>query len=130
MQARDLIDVLEEADQYVPQELYAMTDHFDAWIKRCAKKTSTDCRRKDSSDGDKTVIILCKRDRVEYLTGGLTLGGFKCDCIHECLEASDQQRALNDFRRGRVPILIATDLESRALDVEDLTHMSSTTTIL
>lgn len=27
--------------------------------------------------GDKTVIILCKRDRVEYLTGDLTLGGFK-----------------------------------------------------
>ncbi|KAH7977341.1 hypothetical protein HPB49_000713 [Dermacentor silvarum] len=52
-----------------------------------------------------------------------TLGGLKCDCIHECLEASDQQRALNDFRRGKVPILIATDLESRALDVEDLAHV-------
>lgn len=73
--------------------------------------------------GDKTVIILCKRDRVEYLTGDLTLGGFKCDCIHECLEASDRQRALDDFGRGTVPILIATDLESRALDVEDLTHV-------
>ncbi|KAH7977562.1 hypothetical protein HPB49_002417 [Dermacentor silvarum] len=59
----------------------------------------------------------------ERLTGDLTLGGFKCDCIHECLEASDRQRALDDFRRGTVPILITTDFESRALDVEDLTHV-------
>ncbi|XP_037559570.1 probable ATP-dependent RNA helicase DDX43 [Dermacentor silvarum] len=73
--------------------------------------------------GDKTVIFLCKSDRVESLTGDLTLGGFKCDCIHECLEASDRQRALDDFRSGKVSILIATDLESRALDVEYLTHV-------
>ncbi|XP_037559592.1 probable ATP-dependent RNA helicase DDX43 [Dermacentor silvarum] len=73
--------------------------------------------------GDKTVVFSCKRDRVEYLTGDLTLAGFKCDCIHECLEASDRTRALDDFRRGTVPILITTDLESRALDVEDLTHV-------
>ncbi|KAH7980406.1 hypothetical protein HPB49_015749 [Dermacentor silvarum] len=70
MQARDLIDVLEEANQYVtqaihigvhmaipwrtycPTNMYAMADHFDAWKKRCAKETSTDCRRKDSSDDD------------------------------------------------------------------------------
>ncbi|KAH7981198.1 hypothetical protein HPB49_022359 [Dermacentor silvarum] len=39
------------------------------------------------------------------------------------LKASDRQRTLNDFRRGTVPILIATDLESRALDVEHLTHV-------
>ncbi|XP_065284614.1 probable ATP-dependent RNA helicase DDX43 [Dermacentor albipictus] len=73
--------------------------------------------------GDKTVVFLRKRDRVERLTVELVLGGIKCDCIHECLEACDRQRALNDFRRGTVPILIATDLESQALDVEDLTHV-------
>src|SRR5205814_8311757 len=32
-------------------------------------------------------------------------------------------RALRDFKRGRVEVLVATDIASRGIDVDDVTHV-------
>lgn len=43
--------------------------------------------------------------------------------MHGNREQSDREQALNDFKSGDVKILIATDLASRGLDVDDVTHV-------
>jgi ATP-dependent RNA helicase DeaD len=43
--------------------------------------------------------------------------------IHGDLTQPQRERALNDFRRGRIRFLIATDVASRGLDIDGVTHV-------
>jgi len=43
--------------------------------------------------------------------------------IHGDLTQAQRERALNDFRRGRARFLVATDVASRGLDIEGVTHV-------
>lgn len=46
-----------------------------------------------------------------------------CDAIHGNKSQSARQRALDGFRNGRVRVLVATDIASRGIDVDDVTHV-------
>jgi len=43
--------------------------------------------------------------------------------IHGDLTQPQRERALNDFRRGRIRFLVATDVASRGLDIDGVTHV-------
>jgi ATP-dependent RNA helicase DeaD len=43
--------------------------------------------------------------------------------IHGDLTQAQRERALDNFRRGRVRFLVATDVASRGLDIEGVTHV-------
>jgi ATP-dependent RNA helicase DeaD len=43
--------------------------------------------------------------------------------IHGDLTQAQRERALEDFRRGRARFLVATDVASRGLDIEGVTHV-------
>lgn len=45
------------------------------------------------------------------------------DSIHGDKSQSARQRALKDFREGRIHVLVATDVASRGIDVDDITHV-------
>ncbi len=49
--------------------------------------------------------------------------GIHCDSIHGNKSQAARQRALEGFRNGRVRALIATDIASRGIDVDDVTHV-------
>ncbi len=49
--------------------------------------------------------------------------GFKVAAIHGNKNQAQRQRALNQFKDGLVNVLIATDVASRGLDIDDVTHV-------
>ena len=49
--------------------------------------------------------------------------GIPADSIHGDKSQTARTRALNRFRNGEVFILVATDIASRGIDVEDITHV-------
>ena len=51
------------------------------------------------------------------------IAGIGCQCIHGDREQSDREQALLDLKTGEVRILIATDVASRGLDIDDVTHV-------
>ena len=67
-------------------------------------------------------ILLFRRTKngVDKLEETLTKNGFEVDTIHGDKSQSGRQAALNRFKKGEVNILIATDVASRGLDIEDL----------
>jgi ATP-dependent RNA helicase RhlE len=49
--------------------------------------------------------------------------GIKAEAIHGNKSQNARERALQGFRAGRIPLLIATDIASRGIDVDDITHV-------
>lgn len=73
-------------------------------------------------DPDQKVIIFCgKKSRADELSSEMVLAGVKCQTIHGDRDQSDREQALVDIKDGTVQILIATDVASRGLDIEDIT---------
>jgi ATP-dependent RNA helicase RhlE len=49
--------------------------------------------------------------------------GLSCAAIHGNKSQGARTRALEDFKRGRIQILVATDIAARGLDIEDMPHV-------
>mgnify|MGYP006073460789 FL=1 len=67
-------------------------------------------------------ILIFRRTKngVEKLEQTLLKNNFKAESLHGDKTQSARQKALNSFKNGEVNILIATDVASRGIDIEDL----------
>nr|XP_023697302.1 probable ATP-dependent RNA helicase DDX43 [Paramormyrops kingsleyae] len=72
---------------------------------------------------DKALVFVGKKLIADDLSSDLCLHGIKVQSLHGNREQCDREDALQDFKEGRVRILVATDLASRGLDVHDITHV-------
>ncbi|KAG7212864.1 hypothetical protein KM043_002217 [Ampulex compressa] len=72
---------------------------------------------------DKVIVFFGKKARVDNLASDLALKGVNCQSIHGGREQWDRQQALADLKSGEVKILLATDVASRGLDIEDISHV-------
>jgi ATP-dependent RNA helicase RhlE len=69
----------------------------------------------------KSVIIFCSRKQsVKQLTSALERAKFAVDEIHSDLEQDKRTDVLNGFASGRIPILVATDVMSRGIDIDTI----------
>ncbi|NWR76225.1 DDX43 helicase, partial [Centropus unirufus] len=72
---------------------------------------------------DKVIIFVGKKLTADDLASDFGLRGIPVESLHGNREQCDREQALDDFRKGKVRILVATDLASRGLDVLDITHV-------
>lgn len=72
---------------------------------------------------DKVLIFGRTKWGVEKLTKNLIARGFKAASIHGNKSQGQRQRALDGFKKGDIQILLATDVASRGLDIDDVTHV-------
>ncbi|XP_021560369.1 DEAD box protein 53 [Neomonachus schauinslandi] len=75
------------------------------------------------SPQDKVIVFVSRKLVVDDLSSDLSIQGIPVQSLHGDREQHDRERALEEFRSGKVKILIATDLASRGLDVNDVTHV-------
>ncbi len=60
---------------------------------------------------------------MEKLSHALSERGFKVASIHGNKSQNQRQKALSEFKSNRLQVLIATDVASRGIDIEDVTHV-------
>jgi ATP-dependent RNA helicase DDX43 len=70
---------------------------------------------------DKVIVFVGKKVRADAISCDLSLAGVSCQSIHGDREQYDREQALEDLKTGSVRILIATDVASRGIDIEDVT---------
>ncbi len=72
----------------------------------------------------KNAIVFCNRKRdVATLTTSLEKHGFGVACLHGDMDQRARMNALDNFRSGRVPLLVASDVAARGLDIPDVSHV-------
>ncbi|KAF3818729.1 hypothetical protein GH733_012146 [Mirounga leonina] len=75
------------------------------------------------SPKDKVIVFVSRKAVADQLSSDLILRHVTVESLHGNREQSDRERALENFKTGKVRILIATDLASWGLDILDITHV-------
>ncbi len=69
----------------------------------------------------KSVLIFCSSKlNVKQLTKDLKRSGVKAGEIHSDLEQDDREDILMQYKSGRLPVLVATDILSRGIDIDNI----------
>ncbi|MBR2450277.1 MAG: DEAD/DEAH box helicase [Paludibacteraceae bacterium] len=75
----------------------------------------------DTSEKLKKVIIFVgKKQKVKELTRALRANHINARAMHSDLEQKERDEVMLDFRNGKVDVLVATDIVSRGIDVDDI----------
>jgi superfamily II DNA/RNA helicase len=77
-----------------------------------------------SAEGMKNAIIFCNRKRdVATLFRSLSRHGFSVQALHGDMDQPARMAALEQFRKGEVTLLVASDVAARGLDIPDVSHI-------
>ncbi|HSZ10857.1 MAG TPA: DEAD/DEAH box helicase, partial [Rhizomicrobium sp.] len=72
----------------------------------------------------KRVIVFTRtKHGANKVADQLEKSGIATDAIHGNKSQNARQRALEQFRSGRVRVLVATDIAARGIDIDDITHV-------
>lgn len=76
---------------------------------------------KNMEPNDKIIVFCGKKAVADHVSTELALKSIWCTSIHGDRDQSDREQAVQDIMTGEMRILIATDVASRGLDIDDLT---------
>jgi ATP-dependent RNA helicase RhlB len=72
---------------------------------------------------ERTLMFVNTKREAEWLTQRLADNGFQAGALTGDLHQRVRLRVLRDFKAGTLPILVATDVASRGLHIEGVTHV-------
>ena len=71
--------------------------------------------------GWERVIVFCNTKHMcQRLSDDLRRAGVDADCIHGDIRQVTREKTMATFKEGKLPVLIATDVASRGIDVDDV----------
>jgi ATP-dependent RNA helicase RhlE len=77
----------------------------------------------DRGEIQNAIVFTRTKHRANRLADLLVRSGIHADRIHGNRTQGQRTKALDGFRSGRVPVLVATDIAARGIDVEALGHV-------
>ena len=72
---------------------------------------------------DQCVIFTSTKAMTEVIADDLYEKGFAANCLHGDMPQGWRNRTLMDLRKGRIKVLVATDVAARGIDVPSITHV-------
>ena len=69
---------------------------------------------------ERTIIFCNTKAMCQRLSDDLRRAGVDADCIHGDIAQQKREKTMRTFKEGRLPVLIATDVASRGIDVDDV----------
>jgi ATP-dependent RNA helicase DeaD len=72
---------------------------------------------------ERGIVFINKSDEIEITEAKLNYHHIKAFAIHGQATKEERKKALEDFKRGDIQLLVASDIAARGLDVKDVTHI-------
>ena len=115
MYQRDEVEITVEPKQEDRPDI----DQFCITVPNLQKTDAT--LRLIRSQGFERVMIFCNTKHMcQRLNDDFRRAGADCDCIHGDIRQSQREKTMQRYRDGKLAILIATDVASRGIDVDDV----------
>lgn len=77
-----------------------------------------------SSQDIENAVIFCNRKRdISTLLSSMKRHGFSATALHGDMTQSARLAALDEFKSGQIPLLIASDVAARGLDIPSVSHV-------
>ncbi len=94
-------------------------DQFSLTVSPLAKAETA--LRLIRTQGFERVIVFCNTKHMcQRLSDEFKRAGLMCDCLHGDIRQNQREKTMQHFRNGKLPILVATDVASRGIDVDDV----------
>merc|ERR1719463_564890 len=74
-------------------------------------------------DGSRILIFSATKRDADTLTREMRLDGWPALCIHGDKKQEERDWVMKEFKEGKAPILVATDVAARGLDVKDIKYV-------
>ncbi|HEP1742982.1 TPA: DEAD/DEAH box helicase [Streptococcus pyogenes] len=87
------------------------------------EKFDTMTRLMNVNQPELSIVFGRTKRRVDEITRGLKLRGFRAEGIHGDLDQNKRLRVIRDFKNDQIDILVATDVAARGLDISGVTHV-------
>jgi ATP-dependent RNA helicase RhlE len=71
----------------------------------------------------RTLVFARTKHGADRIVQHLTATGLNANAIHGNKSQGQRERALAAFKSGQVPVLVATDIAARGIDVDNVTHV-------
>ena len=98
----------------VTHALYPVPAHLkSALLLKLLKQTAT----------DSVLVFTRTKHRAEKLARQIAHAGFRVTSLHSNRTQGQRQQALSGFKSGHFPIMVATDIAARGLDIESISHV-------
>ena len=115
MYQRDEVEITVEPKQEDRPDI----DQFCMTVTPLEKAETT--LRLVKTQGYERVIIFCNTKHMcQRLCDDFQRAGLDCECIHGDIKQSLREKAMQRYRDGKLRVLIATDVASRGIDVDDV----------
>ena len=115
MYQRDEVEITVEPKQQDKPDI----DQYSITVTPLEKAETT--LRLIKGQGFERVMIFCNTKHMcQRLSDDLQRAGLDCDCIHGDIKQSQREKTMLRYRQGKLAILVATDVASRGIDVDDV----------
>lgn len=101
------------------------TDLIDQYYVRVKEyeKFDTMTRFFDVQDPEVTIVFCRTKRRVDEVSKGLEARGYKAAGLHGDLTQARRSQIMQEFKVGKIDILVATDVAARGIDISGVTHV-------
>jgi superfamily II DNA/RNA helicase len=95
------------------------------WVEEHEKITTLidELGKTDADPESRTLIFVQTKRTCDKLNDIIYDKGFRCTSIHGDRSQSQRESALRSFKSGRTPILVATSVAARGLDIPNIKHV-------
>merc|ERR1719436_1222961 len=76
-----------------------------------------------ASPDNKILVFVSKKGFADELSENLTKDGIKADAMHGGRKQDQRLWVLDEFRKGKIRLLVATDVLGRGIDIPDVSHV-------
>ena len=104
----------------VEQTVHVCAEHKKA---RKLLKHVTELRKNDGRSKSRVLVFANRIKTVNFVGETLRRHGEKVGCLHGELKQEKREAALRDFKSGKTPCLVATDVAARGLDIKGVSHV-------
>ena len=74
-------------------------------------------------EAQRILIFMNDGPELDFIVDKLNYHKIRTYSLHGIVDKEERQKAMDEFRRGKIKILVSSDLAARGLDIPDITHV-------